>query len=188
MSVSEKDLIKRAKKDPAVLKSWYEDHYPKIFNYILHRVGVIQVAEDITSEGFFKVFKYLPLFQWRNISLLSWTYKIATNEISSYFRKNKYKPISLEQLLENKGIEVRDDTDPQQELAEAEAILEQHQEFLQVRKKITKLPLKYQNVITLRYFENKKVKEIAEILGKKESTVSSLLCRGIQKLRILLKI
>jgi RNA polymerase sigma-70 factor (ECF subfamily) len=38
----------------------------------------------------------------------------------------------------------------------------------------------------LRYFERKSVKEIAEILIKKEGTVKSLLSRGIKKLKDLL--
>ena len=48
------------------------------------------------------------------------------------------------------------------------------------------LPIKYQDVIMLRYFERKSVKEIAEILNKKEGTVKSLLSRGIRRLKNLL--
>ncbi|PIW40642.1 MAG: RNA polymerase subunit sigma-70, partial [Chloroflexi bacterium CG15_BIG_FIL_POST_REV_8_21_14_020_46_15] len=33
----------------------------------------------------------------------------------------------------------------------------------------------YQDVITLRFFENKQIKEIGEILGKWEGTIKSLL-------------
>jgi RNA polymerase sigma-70 factor (ECF subfamily) len=45
------------------------------------------------------------------------------------------------------------------------------------------LPPKYQEVIALKYFEDKELKEIAEILSKPEGTVKSLLHRGIEKLR-----
>jgi RNA polymerase sigma-70 factor (ECF subfamily) len=46
----------------------------------------------------------------------------------------------------------------------------------------------YQAVISLRYFEKKSIKEICEILGKKEGTVKSLISRGIGKLRSLYEI
>jgi DNA-directed RNA polymerase specialized sigma24 family protein len=36
-------------------------------------------------------------------------------------------------------------------------------------------------VLTLRFFENKPLKEIGEILGKREGTVKSLLHRGLKQ-------
>jgi RNA polymerase sigma-70 factor (ECF subfamily) len=45
------------------------------------------------------------------------------------------------------------------------------------------LPLKYQEVIALKYFEGKENKEIAEILNINEGTLKSLLSRGLEKLR-----
>ena len=45
------------------------------------------------------------------------------------------------------------------------------------------MPVKYQEVIALKYFEEKSIKEISEILGKKEGTIKSLISRGLQKLR-----
>ncbi|MBS3950794.1 MAG: RNA polymerase sigma factor, partial [Peptococcaceae bacterium] len=45
------------------------------------------------------------------------------------------------------------------------------------------LPIKYQEVLSLRYFGEKSLKEICEILGKSEGTVKSLLHRGIEKLK-----
>jgi RNA polymerase sigma-70 factor (ECF subfamily) len=45
------------------------------------------------------------------------------------------------------------------------------------------LPVKYQEVISLRYFEGKENKEIVEILNINEGTLKSLLSRGLEKLR-----
>ena len=42
---------------------------------------------------------------------------------------------------------------------------------------------KYQDVISLRYYEQKSIREIAIILGKKEGTIKSLLSRGLDKVR-----
>ncbi len=65
--------------------------------------------------------------------------------------------------------------------------LQRHGEFLRLHQSICRLSLKYQEVITLRFFENKGVKEIGEILGKREGTVKSLLHRGLEKLRKLME-
>jgi len=56
-------------------------------------------------------------------------------------------------------------------------------DFLILHEKIKKLPNIYQDIIVLKFFEKKKGKEIAEILGKKEGTVKSLVHRAIEKLR-----
>jgi len=61
--------------------------------------------------------------------------------------------------------------------------LEKHQEFMRINVLIKKLDIKYQEVISLRFFEQKSIKEIAVILNKKEGTVKSLLSRGIDKLK-----
>ena len=47
---------------------------------------------------------------------------------------------------------------------------------------------KYQEVLALRYFEQKPVTEICEILSKKEGTVKSLISRGLDKIRTLIKL
>jgi len=52
---------------------------------------------------------------------------------------------------------------------------------------LTRLPLKYQEAIALRYFEEKTVAEVAEILGKPEGTVKSLVSRGLERLRAVIE-
>jgi len=174
----EKEFIEKAKKDPEAFGKLYDEYYSRIFGYILKRVAHFEVAQDITSETFFQALKKLWQFRWQNVPFSAWLYRIASNNIANYFRKNKYKTISLEQISE--PITVRN---PSMEIFEAEERLKKHQDFLKIQEKILQLPLVYQEVITLRFFEKKKIREIGEILGKKEGTVKSLLHRGLEKLR-----
>ncbi len=53
-----------------------------------------------------------------------------------------------------------------------------------IQKEIILLPQKYQEVLVLRFFEKKKIKEIAKILGKREGTVKSLIHRGLERIRL----
>jgi RNA polymerase sigma-70 factor (ECF subfamily) len=66
---------------------------------------------------------------------------------------------------------------------EIESELQKHDQFLLVLKELKTLPVKYQEVIALRYFEGKENKEIVEILNINEGTLKSLLSRGLEKLR-----
>ncbi|MCD6148281.1 RNA polymerase sigma factor, partial [bacterium] len=107
-------------------------------------------------------------------------------EIANYFRKNKKYSISLDKLKEN-GFEPIALHNPEAEFLKAQEELKKHQDFLKIQDKISQLPIKYQEVITLRFFEKKKIKEISEILGKREGTVKSLLHRGLKELKGLLE-
>jgi len=179
----EEDLVRQAQKAPDAFARLYDHYYPRIFGYILRRTANLEAAQDVTSETFLKALGKLWQFHWRNVSFSSWLYKIASNEINQYFRKAEYKKsVSLEELQEQ-GFELLSPHDPEGELIEAQERLKQHQDFLEIQKKITKLPAKYQEVIALRFFEKKQIKEIAEILGKREGTIKSLLHRAVERLR-----
>lgn len=180
---AEKNLVRQAQRDPDAFAGLYDHYYPRIFGYVLRRTANLEAAQDITSETFFKALRKLWQFRWRNISFSSWLYKIASNEISQYFRQPKYrKSVSLEEMQEQ-GFEPVSPHDPADELAEAQEKLERHRDYCQIQAKVARLPAKYQEVIALRFFEQKQIKEIAEILGKKEGTVKSLLHRAVEKLR-----
>ncbi len=179
----EKDLIQRAKRDPEAFGVIFDMYYNPIFAYVLKRVGNIHTSQDIASETFFKALNNLWQFRWRNISISSWLYRIATNEINQHFRKKKYNLHSLDTLLEEQGFEPQDEVDILEEILEQERELTRAKKWQEVRNQIEQLSEKYQEVLALRYFEDKKIVEIAEILGKKEGTIKSLLSRAITKLK-----
>ncbi len=173
----EKELIGRAKKEPEAFGLLYDQYYPAVFGYVLKRVANIDSAKDIVSETFFKALKNIWRFKWKNIPFSFWLFRLASNEIVNFFRKNK-KAVSLDLIIEPtaKG-------DLLNEIIQAQEELERHRDFLAIQKNISQLPDKYQEVIALRFFEEKSLKEIGQILGKKEGTVKSLLYRGLDALR-----
>ena len=179
---NEKELIKRVKKDPQAFALIYDQNYNAIFSYVFRRLGHYEVARDLSAETFLKAFQKVGLFQWRNVPISAWLFRIATNEINLYFRLSKYKPTYLDDtdlhlhLLYDPGIET--------EKAAAEKMLRENEDFLLVQRALLELDSKYQEVIALRFFEEKSILEISTILRKKEGTIKSLLSRGLEKLRI----
>lgn len=182
MEFSELDLVENAKKgDANAFSEIYDIYYPKIFGYIARRVSNVQIAADITSETFLKVLKKINTFVFQDIPFSAWIYRIATNEIANYYRqKSTY---SLEKMQEQFGFEIEDKTNIEEELEKAQFELERNEMFVAVSKKLKNLPIHYHEVIVLRFFEKKKLREISDILGKSEGTIKSLLSRGIEKLR-----
>jgi RNA polymerase sigma-70 factor (ECF subfamily) len=182
--LDEKELLVRARHCPEAFGWLYNQNYAAILNYCLRRTGDVELAQDITAETFVKALKNIGRFEWRgNGSFSAWLYRIAGNELASYFRKKTYKAISLEYLRVSQGFEPVASYELEAELIAAQEELTRHQEFLACRQQISQLPLKYQEAIALRFFAGKNLKEIAEIIGKPEGTVKSLLHRGLRKLR-----
>jgi RNA polymerase sigma-70 factor (ECF subfamily) len=181
--VNEEQLLKDIKDDPHRFAEVYQTFHGKIFGYVYRRTTDYDAAMDITAETFMKAFVNINKFKWREISLLYWLYQIATNELNRYFNSNKYKPASLNRIQEEYGIDLTDHSNAETESIKLQDDLEKRVEFVKVNELIKKLDTKYQDVITLRFFEHKTIKEIAVILTKKEGTIKSLLSRGIEKLK-----
>lgn len=146
-------LVKNAQTDPQSFSEIYELHYSKIFNYILKRVMDMEIAQDIASETFIKAFKNIWQFKFRKIPFSAWLYRIASNEICNYIKKNYYKTVSLDQLLEKNGFEPTFENDPQHELLAAEANQKLNKDFFELQVTMRQLPLKFQTIISLKFFE-----------------------------------
>lgn len=172
----EKDLVERAKNSSEAFGELYNVYYDQIFGYALRRSADIDIAKDITSGVFFKALKNIKKFQWRGVPFSHWLYRIANREIINHYNKRKHET----------SYEVAADTDNttlQDELIKANNEINKHDEYLVLQSYISKLSSKYQEVITLRYFEDMSMDEIAQVLQKPEGTVKSLLHRGVEQLR-----
>ncbi len=182
----EKHLIEDAKCDPLAFGELYDAYYPEISNYLLHRLPRAEVAQDITAQVFFKAMTRLHTFSRRNLSFSSWLYKIANNEIKMYYRKKEQRFFSLEFLFDHQDFEPPDGMDIEQDYIAAEDELARNQAFHEIQKHLLELPTLYQEVLVLRFLENKSLTEISEITGKNLNTVKSLVARGKEQVRLLM--
>lgn len=180
---AEQVLVERAKSDAGALGELYDSQYPKILNYVVRRVGDLAIAEDITAETFIKAFDHLHTFQWRGLPFSAWLYRIASNEIATYFRKKHTKDVSLDELMDGHKFEPPSDTDIEAAYIEAQEAMLRHRQFAAVQKVMQTLPQKYQEALALRYLEKKSIEEIGQIMGKRPGTIKSLLSRGVKKVR-----
>ena len=177
MSLSEGEhtgLIQRACSDPDAFAQLYLLHYKDVFNYCVRRLFDRHSAEDVASTVFFKVMRKLDSFDGGTSDFRSWLLRIATNAVNDHLRGVKRRAGVVEKAVINTREKSAYVIDCDTELLEKKALLKQA---------LLSLKPKYQTVITLRFFENMKLNEIAACLGKKPSTVRSWLQRATVKLR-----
>lgn len=178
----ERTLIEQIKKNPHFFSILYDRHYSPIFSYVFRRLANYEPARDITAETFLKAYQNIGKYRWKNIPVSSWLYRIASNEVNAYFRKSKTRAFQSEDI--NLHFYLQHESGVETEKDALEKAFQENKEFATVQQELLKLEDKYQIVISLRFFEDKSIHEIVEITGRKESTVKSLLFRGLQKLRM----
>lgn len=90
------------------------------------------------------------------------------NETNQYFRKEKRNQQMKDKLREKQTIQGKELMDL---------------DYQSLKEAIRQLDLYEQNLISLRFFEKMKHKEIAEILKQKEGTIKVQVHRSLEKLR-----
>lgn len=179
----ERRLLERIRHEPAAFGELFDANYSGIFAYVFRRIGEFDVAKDIAADTFLKAWQNIGRFRWRGTPLSAWLFRIATNEINLYFRNARYESTAMARLAADPAWAARGTPAMDADRDRLTKELARHHEFLMLRRELRGLSASYQDVIALRYFEGKRVKEIAEILELKEGTVKSLLSRGIDRLR-----
>ena len=171
--------IAQAKRDPEAFEHLFKKYYQPIYNYVLRRLYNQTAAKDVTANTFVKALENLNKFQWRGVLFSSWLYRIATNEVNQYFRKNK----RVVALSDEHEATLKSDITSDAEVINSESEMAKNIRSKQLHLALSTLKAKYQTVITLRYFEELSLKQISEILDLPENTVKTHIRRGLEQLK-----
>jgi RNA polymerase sigma-70 factor (ECF subfamily) len=157
----EQRRVEAAKADPSRFAELYDEHFERVYAYVLRRVGNRSDAQDITGDVFQNALANLSRFEWRGAPFAAWLYRIASNAIADHFQR-KARPLP-------------DATpEPANEDVERRAML---------FRSVDRLPADQRRVIVMRFAEEKSIREIAQEIGRSEGAVKQLQWRGLQTLR-----
>ena len=170
----EPDPMAQAKNDPGAFTRLYLRHYDAIFRYCAHRLFERTTAEDITSEVFLKMVENFQTFDGNEKQFRNWLYRIATNAVNEHLRKTARRSAILAWVWQGSNKVGVDETVAADESQDIKAVM---------KKALLTLKPEEQAIVTMRFFENLKTEEIAEVVGTSASTVRSQLSRAIEKLR-----
>jgi len=166
------DLVLRAKTQAEALGRLYEMYYERIFRFCVHRLFNKEIAEDVTSTVFFEVARSIRLFKGRTVQdFQNWLYAIAANQANAYIRKNSRRKELLKEAADLMTA------------ADGSTDESSEQDWPRLYEAILKLKPQHQTIVTLRFFENLKYEQLAQILNVKEATVRVTLHRILNELR-----
>lgn len=155
--------------DQAAFSEIYGAYFPRVYAFTLKRVGDPAEAEDLTQETFVQLYRSLPSFEGRS-SLLTWTFGIAHNVCSRFFRHCSRWMVGPKDAREfdDKPVESRIER-----RVDAGRVLDRCDEILSESRRPA-----HQEIFHLRYGESHSIKAIAEKVGKSNEAVKVSLRRS----------
>ncbi len=165
-------LVQRMRRgDDAAFELFINKYYTDILRYCLYHCFDREEAKDLAQETFLEFFKHFREYIHQG-KAKNYLYVIASGKCKDLFRKGKELPLDPEELAlrmeraEGGGREAAG-FDPEK-LATR----------ITVREGLLSLPEEFREVIVLRYYQELKLSEIAEILGIGLPLVKYRLKRG----------
>ncbi|WP_185226085.1 RNA polymerase sigma factor [Chryseobacterium indologenes] len=171
-------LIQKAKeKDQNAQTKLINIFWVDVFSFVMKKVRDENDADEITVNVFSKVLSKLDMFD-PHFQFKTWVLTIAQNTVIDFWRKkNRDNEDAVENLDEVKN----------QYAKSPEELMISDEEQKKIIKTIESLDANYQDIIKLRFFEEKSIKEIAEELGISVANTKVRVMRAKKVLAELLK-
>ncbi len=159
----------------------YDLHADALFRFCLFKISNAELAKDLVQDIYMKAWTYISNESNSVENMKALLYRTATNLIIDEYRRKARRQGKSESLevLQEAGFEPSFDN--------TESVVNQI-DGLGAIAKIQNLPPPYNETIFMRFVQSLEINEIAEITGESENTISVRIHRGLDKLRVMLKI
>lgn len=174
------ELVLRAKLNNSdAFAELYGLTYNRVYNYARHYLRDEYLAQDAVQEVYVSVLKNLNKLHSPTL-FLAWL-----NRISFHVCYDISETLNEGNLFADPGIlniiqDEHDDVDP-------ESSYQTRDEYRRLAKALESLPFQENQVLTMRYYNNLKLEEIAAAMAVSRSTVKRYIASGQEHLKQLLK-
>jgi RNA polymerase sigma-70 factor (ECF subfamily) len=159
--------------DPGAFGEIYNGYYRRIYTFTLKRVGDPVEAEDLTQETFVQLYRSLRSYEGRS-SLLSWTFGIAQNVCSRYFRHCSRWMVGPKDA---RTLDERPMESMIERRVDAAWVIDRCDQVLTSSRRPG-----HREIFHLRYGKNHSIRRIASIVGKSNDAVKVSLRRSREAL------
>ena len=149
---------KKEQKIEQLLLENYNSYYRLAYSYVHNESD----ACDIVQNGAYRAILHSDTLRQEKYAA-TWIYRIMLNEIFRFVKKERSLPLDVVEVEQGK---------------------EDTYENIDLQRALDMLPKEDKAVIELKYFEDMKLTEIAEVLNENVNTIKSRLYRGLKKLRV----
>jgi RNA polymerase sigma-70 factor (ECF subfamily) len=159
------------------MRNLYVRHERRVFRFIMRMVGDRCLAEEVLSEVFFDVWKKADHFQGRS-AVSTWLLGIARHKALTA-AATKCRP--FESLDGEAAMSVADPT------ADADAMMLDHERGVILRRCLAALSPEHREIIDLVYYQEKTIRQIADLLAIPENTVKTRMFYARKRLATLVE-
>jgi len=179
--VKETDLTEGLRRQNPKAQQQTIDRYGReVFAQVVRLIPVMENAEEVYQDVFVKVFSHIGQHDAERSSLRTWISRIAYNEAVSFLRRKRMPVVYFEDY--GHEADKLSDAEVDETLGHANA------ETVQlIREALKHLPPEERALVTMFYYEERSLKEIADITESIPTTVASRLCRTRKKLCRIIK-
>ena len=165
------DLCQKGELD--VFSILYERYIDAIYRFVYMKVFEVPLAEDITSDIFFKILKKIDSYEidWK-ASFKTWIYTIAQNTVIDFFRTKK-ESHNLEEIIDSAFVQddFWQDIDNKDRLQKVLAFLD------------TQTP-KTKEIVIMRFWDDLSFKEISQITWESVDNCKKIVSRTLKKMDV----
>jgi RNA polymerase sigma-70 factor (ECF subfamily) len=168
-SFTDEEIVSKIQAGKSELFGEIIDRYEnKLVSYASKLILDHDMAEDAVQEAFIKTYRDIQSFDIKR-KFSSWIYRIVHNESINQVRKNS-KNVDMDEVGEiASSIDIANETATK---------IDNQKLSTQLLEAISKLPLKYREVVMLRFYEDKSYDEISDILRLPGNTVGTYISRA----------
>ena len=150
----------------------YDHYHVGVFRFLYYRVGSVQLAEDLTSDTFFRALRAMSTFRWQGKDFGAWLTTIARNLTTDHYKAGRTR---LEHTTEDLGT-----LDSTAEGPESAVLASLTNEALMAA--LADLPTEQRDCLVMRFLQGLSIAETAEVLGRSAGAVKQLQLRGVRNL------
>ena len=152
----------------------------RVFAMIVRQVPDVMDAQELTQDTFLRAFSRIDSYDADKASLSTWLCRIAYHLTLDFLKRRRPQLVSIEdsQVWQ---------TDISDEQMEKELSTGREERIARLEQLMDELPDDERMLLTLYYFEDRPLKEIAYITGINPMALANRLCRMRKKLCFRLK-
>src|SRR6478735_6669268 len=166
-------LVELARQGDSEAFGMLYDHYQSsVYRFLFYRTRSSTLAEDLTSETFFRALRSMNGFRWQGKDFGAWLMTIARNLATDHFKAGRTR---LEMTTEDMGLH-----DDATEGPESTVLAGRTNEILLAALK--ELPTEQKDCLIMRFLQGMSIAETAAVLGRSEGAVKQLQLRGVRNL------